>query len=95
MRAAQRVASALGLHYLHNIQFRRDAQGQPRLLEINPRIPGTISLTVQAGLNLPLYAFCMALGGRPPALPSPEVGLTVLRHHGNVYARDMSQAWEP
>lgn len=95
MQAAQRVARALNLHYLHNIQFRRDAQGQPRLLEINPRIPGTISLTVEAGLNLPLFAFCMALGGQPPALPEPEFGLTVLRHHGNVYARRLSQPWEP
>lgn len=86
LRAAERILAELGLSYVNNIQLRRDAGGAPRLMEINPRIPGTIGLTVEAGLNLPLAACCLALGVRL-ALPRPEIGLRVLRYAGALYTR--------
>jgi hypothetical protein len=82
--AARRVVAATGLSYVANVQFRRDADGIPRLLEINPRIPGTIHLTVAAGLNLPLAACTQALG-QTLALPSPTLGVTSLRFAGCVF----------
>ncbi len=81
--AARSVIAATGLSYVNNVQFRRDAAGIPRLLEINPRIPGTIHLTVAAGLNLPLAACVQALG-QTMELPSPTIGLTALRFAGCV-----------
>jgi phosphoglycolate phosphatase-like HAD superfamily hydrolase len=78
------VVACAGLSYVNNVQFRRDAQGDPRLLEVNPRIPGTIGLTVQAGLNLPLAACCLALGERL-SLPEPELGLRAIRHGEVLY----------
>ena len=53
---SQQVCQVARLRYANNIQFRRDRSGQPRLLEINPRIPGTVALTVAAGVNLPKLA---------------------------------------
>lgn len=50
---AARIARLVGIRYVANIQFRRDRAGRPRLLEINPRFPGTMSLTVAAGVNMP------------------------------------------
>ena len=82
--AARQVVACAGLSYVNNVQFRRDAQGAPRLLEVNPRIPGTIGLTVQAGLNLPLAACCLALGERL-SLPEPELGLRAIRHGEVLY----------
>lgn len=89
--AALKVAQSLGVSYVNNIQFRRDAHGVPKLLEVNPRLPGTIGLTVEAGLNLPLAAFCLALGVRLP-LPRPEIGLRVMRFFGCVFARESASA---
>lgn len=81
--AAREVVAAVGLSFVANVQFRRDADGVPRLLEINPRIPGTIGLTVAAGANLPLAAILQSLGERLD-LPAPRVGLSGLRFQGLV-----------
>lgn len=51
---ARRVAERIGLTYVANVQFRRDAAGRPSLLEVNPRFPGTMPLTVASGVNIPL-----------------------------------------
>ncbi len=50
---AAQIAQRVGIRYVANVQFRRDRDGRPRLLEINPRFPGTMSLTVAAGVNMP------------------------------------------
>ena len=47
------IARKIGIKYVANIQFKADKQGQFKLLEVNPRFPGTLSLTVAAGINIP------------------------------------------
>ena len=58
-----------------NVQFREDAQGQPKLLEINPRFPGTLPLTDAAGINLPALLVAEMQGQKMPdeLLPFNEV----------------------
>lgn len=51
--AAIAVAKHLGLRYVANIQFRRAVDGTPKLLEINPRFPGTLPITAAAGVDIP------------------------------------------
>jgi carbamoyl-phosphate synthase large subunit len=58
------VARATGLTYVANVQFRRDVVGHPALLEVNPRFPGTMPLTVASGVDMPLMALD-SLRGRP------------------------------
>jgi carbamoyl-phosphate synthase large subunit len=58
------VAAATGLTYVANVQFRRDAAGRPALLEVNPRFPGTMPLTVASGVDMPLMALD-TLRGKP------------------------------
>lgn len=58
------VAAATGLTYVANVQFRRDPHGRPALLEVNPRFPGAMPLTVASGVDMPLMALD-ALRGRP------------------------------
>ncbi|HMV87030.1 MAG TPA: ATP-grasp domain-containing protein [Blastocatellia bacterium] len=53
-QCARLVARCIGLKYVANIQFRRNAQGRPCLLEVNPRFPGTMPLTTASGVNIPL-----------------------------------------
>jgi carbamoyl-phosphate synthase large subunit len=63
-RFGAEVARATGLTYVANVQFRRDPAGTPALLEVNPRFPGAMPLTVASGVDMPLMALD-SLRGRP------------------------------
>ncbi|MCP2258121.1 carbamoyl-phosphate synthase large subunit [Streptoalloteichus tenebrarius] len=76
--AAEQVVRLLGLSHVVNVQFRCDDAGVPRLLEVNPRIPGTIGLSVAAGVNMPYLAVKQALG-EEFAVPTPKIGTELLR----------------
>jgi carbamoyl-phosphate synthase large subunit len=58
------VAQATGLTYVANVQCKRDAAGRPALLEVNPRMPGTLGLTIASGVDMPRLALA-ALRGQP------------------------------
>lgn len=57
---------ALGLHGILNVQVREDRNGEPALLEVNPRPPGGLSLTVAAGVDMPGWAVAGLLGAALP-----------------------------
>lgn len=61
------VAHAIGLTGVANVQLRRDSAGVPALLEVNPRFPGAMPLTVAAGVDMPCLALDLALGLSLPA----------------------------
>jgi carbamoyl-phosphate synthase large subunit len=63
-RFGQAVAQATGITYVANVQCRRDGDGRPALLEVNPRMPGTLGLTIASGVDMPRLALA-ALRGRP------------------------------
>ncbi len=60
---ASHIAEFLNLRYAVNVQFKLNGAGKPCLLEINPRFPGTSSLTVAAGVNMPDFCLHEAMGG--------------------------------
>ncbi|MGH1347046.1 MAG: ATP-grasp domain-containing protein [Nannocystales bacterium] len=60
---AARAVEALCLTGTLNVQFRRDFAGRPRLLEINPRFPGTMPLTIAAGVDMPWLTVLDAFEG--------------------------------
>ena len=64
--AAGRCAQVAGIRGVANVQLRRDTDGTPRLLEINPRFPGTLAVTIASGVNLPELALADALGEQLP-----------------------------
>jgi carbamoyl-phosphate synthase large subunit len=51
--AAVALVTSLGLPLVANVQFKRDVKGVAKLLEINPRFPGTLPLTAAAGIDIP------------------------------------------
>ena len=59
---ATAVAEAIGLTGVANVQLRRDTNGVPALLEVNPRFPGAMPLTIAAGVDMPSLALDLALG---------------------------------
>jgi len=61
------VAEATGVTYVANVQCRRTAAGIPALLEVNPRMPGTLGLTIASGVDMPRLALAALLGRPVPA----------------------------
>ncbi|MBL7739981.1 MAG: ATP-grasp domain-containing protein [Chitinophagaceae bacterium] len=56
------IIHELQLHGNIGIQVKRSATGKFLVIEINPRVQGTISAALGAGVNLPLLAVKQALG---------------------------------
>ena len=82
-----------GLDPFFNDELRRvgqppDDTGRPaearnawnRALEINPRFPAWVFLTVGSNRNLPWATVRLALGEEVEPLPPPEPGILFLRH---------------
>lgn len=55
------IVQSLGLHGNIGVQVKRAQNNIPLILEINPRIQGTVVHCTGAGVNLPYYAVKMAL----------------------------------
>lgn len=56
------IIEAIGLHGNIGIQVKRNEEGVALLLEINPRVQGTIVAVLGAGVNLPVMAVKQACG---------------------------------
>ena len=63
------VTHAVPLAGAVNVQVKLDAFGQPKLMEINARFPGTMSLTVAAGVNMPDAYLTELFGATVNTLP--------------------------
>ena len=61
------VAQATGVTFVANVQCKRDRDGRPALLEVNPRMPGTLGLTIASGVDMPRLALAALLGRPLPA----------------------------
>ena len=97
------VLRALDWFGLAMVEFRRDRQGEYRLLEVNPRFWGSLPLALSAGTNPPLALYQAARGERLPEVkiekqPPYRVGvrlrflLSDLRAAPG-YARQTAQPW--
>ena len=56
------IARKLKLKFNINMQFRQDENRKFKLIEINPRVSGSIIFCVGAGVNLPYYGVKLVLG---------------------------------
>jgi carbamoyl-phosphate synthase large subunit len=77
---ARKVAEAIGLTTVANVQVKQDAAGVPALLEVNPRFPGTMPLTIAAGIDMPKLAIGEALGDAIPDGPLPFEDIAMVRY---------------
>ncbi|WP_144876979.1 ATP-grasp domain-containing protein [Microbacterium sp. 1.5R] len=73
-QTAAAVASAIGLVGVANVQLRRDRAGRAMLLEVNPRFPGALPLTIAAGVDIPSLVADLFLGADiPESVPFREL----------------------
>jgi carbamoyl-phosphate synthase large subunit len=80
---SREVVAELRLNAIVNLAFRYDEAKQPKLLEINPRIPFSILCALGGGVNLVGLAVRQALGERVDPV-KPEPGGRFLRHFQSV-----------
>ena len=72
----ERLTAYYDLNGLFNIQFKANAAGEPRLLEINPRPAGGFGMACLAGVNL-AEVFLQSLQGETPSIAPLRYGLRV------------------
>lgn len=75
-----------------NIQIMRDESGRDYLIEINPKLPGTLIHSAAAGLNMPLVLADMKLGNaiQPVSVTS---GLHMMRYHDEIFWSNKNSRW--
>ena len=71
--AARRIARRLGLSGLHGLDFIRDEDGVPQLIEMNPRATQICHLALGAGHDLP--AALLGRAPRPTVTDKPLIAL--------------------
>ena len=71
---SERLIRAIDLEGPSMVEFRRDAEGRPVLMEVNPRMGGSVALAMSAGVNLPMLTYNWAVGNRLQEVSSYHVG---------------------
>ena len=66
----QRILSAANWHGVAMVEFKFDAKGEPRLLEVNPKFWGSYDLCVAANADFAVPLVDLALGKK--LLPPPQ-----------------------
>jgi carbamoyl-phosphate synthase large subunit len=75
-----------------NLQIMRDEFGRDYLIEINPKLPGTLIHSAAAGLNMPLILADMKLGNEiKPVSVTP--GLHMMRYNDEIFWSNNSSRW--
>ena len=67
----ERVTAALGLSWLYDYDIMSDRNGDPRIIELNPRPSGSIAAATAAGVPLLDDLVSLAKGEDLPPLPVP------------------------
>ncbi|MBP2133107.1 carbamoyl-phosphate synthase large subunit [Methanomicrobium sp. W14] len=79
----QKLSEATGLDYVFGFQFKMDNHGNPKLLESNPRVQGTMVLSTFAGANLIYAAVKRALNEEIPDF-RVNWGTKIFRYWGGI-----------
>ena len=80
IEAAVRTAEIIGIRGTANVQFKRASDGVFKLLEVNPRFPGTLPLTGAAGIDMPKLMVDELMGKPMPDRLMPFKELMVVRY---------------
>ena len=81
---ANKIVRAIGLDYNINLQLKYSSEGIPKIIEVNPRVSGTIVLCTGAGVNMPYLGVKMALGEEIPQI-KPKYGTKMIRYWEEVF----------
>lgn len=71
---AERLVRAIDLEGYSEVEFRRDSEGKPYIMEINPRLSASVEVAVRAGVDFPYLLYQWASGERIDHIASYRVG---------------------
>jgi protein-tyrosine-phosphatase/predicted ATP-grasp superfamily ATP-dependent carboligase len=66
---AEKLLTALQWHGVAMVEFKMEANGQHWLMEINPRLWGSLALSIDSGVDFPMGLVQVARGQQPPQQP--------------------------
>ena len=90
--ASVRLATAIGMQGVCEVEFRRDANNRALLMEINPRLAGTIYNAVHSGVDFPLMIWQLAAGLPIDRVEGYQTGVRTRWLHGDLrWLRDNQQ----
>jgi predicted ATP-grasp superfamily ATP-dependent carboligase len=72
---AERLVQAMDLEGVSMVEFRRDREGVPQLMEVNPRMGGSVALAMAAGIDFPRLLRMWAVGLTVPETWHYAVGV--------------------
>jgi predicted ATP-grasp superfamily ATP-dependent carboligase len=71
---AERLVRAIDLEGCSMVEFRRDREGRAVLMEVNPRLGGSLSLAIAAGVNFPALLYDWKVNDRLWSITDYHVG---------------------
>jgi carbamoyl-phosphate synthase large subunit len=91
--SANKIVKAIGLDYNINLQLKYSSEGIPKIIEINPRVSGTIVLCTGAGVNMPYLGVKMALNEEIPQIKL-KYGTKMIRYWEEVFIDRNGHAYQ-
>ena len=85
---AQKICRLFKFDYNINIQLKYSQDHLPKLVEINPRLAGTITLPIAAGVDLVYWGILMALNLPFPKNMPIKYGTRIHRYWGEIYENE-------
>jgi predicted ATP-grasp superfamily ATP-dependent carboligase len=71
---AERLVREIGLEGYSEVEFRRDSDGKPYLMEINPRLSASVEVAVRAGVDFPYLLYQWANGDQIDRVSGYRIG---------------------
>lgn len=71
---AERLVRAIDLEGYSEVEFRRDSEGKPYIMEINPRLSASVEVAVRAGVDFPYLLYQWASGEHIERVPAYRTG---------------------
>lgn len=71
---AEQLVRAIDLEGYSEVEFRRDSEGKPYIMEINPRLSASVEVAVRAGVDFPYLLYQWARGERLERVTSYRTG---------------------
>jgi len=85
----ERLVREIELEGYSEVEFRRDSDGHPYLMEINPRLNASIEVAVRAGIDFPYLLYQWVTGERMDVVEGYRPGVW-MRHLGGDIATTMA-----
>jgi predicted ATP-grasp superfamily ATP-dependent carboligase len=87
---AERLVREIELEGYSEVEFRRDGEGRPYLMEINPRLSASVEIAVRAGVDFPYLLYQWASGDTIDCVPGYRVGGWMRHLGGDIETTAMS-----